>query len=550
MQIAIVDDAKENRQDLAILVEAMGFNVVFAGASVKALLAAEHPTIDVVLLNTALLDNGSAEILIASIKQLQHDIYLPIILIANDRNSTAILKNLQLGADDFHSKPFDSLILEAKLKAHLRTRELSQTLADRNRKLAWHNKNVQQEHKIVQNIFKNALSRNLLDYPHIDTFLLPHSRFNGDLYLIARGPIGNLYIMLGDFTGHGLAAAIGTLPASQTFFALAAQGAPISQIASEINRQLHNLLPESMFCCASFVELSASGERVSWWSGGMPPAMLIEPKQQQVRFIEPQHMPLGILNELEFEKSITLLRVERGSKLLLYTDGAIEIGVQNNVALGYKGLQELCQNANWDFAKITQQVTQAIGERGIDDDLSLVQLQCVATGFTHDESTKKLPQMPFTINVKVGPGEIRSVDPIAHILRGLSQMEGFKDFKASLYTVLSEAYNNAVDHGLLRMSSKVKASADGFDTYYQERSKRLTRLQQGEIEIELRYEPSQALIHVQVRDSGPGFSKLNEDHHTFPYGRGLMLIRELTENMRWSDDGRCIEFAFSLNHRY
>ncbi|MFU8784042.1 ATP-binding SpoIIE family protein phosphatase [Aliidiomarina sp.] len=549
MQIAIVDEAKENRQDLAILVNAIGFNVVFSGSSVKALLAIEDRTIDLVLLNTALLNNDFAGKLVTRIKQLQPDIYLPIILIANDRNSTAILKNLQLGADDFHSKPFDSLILEAKLKAHLRTRELSKTLADRNRKLAWHNKNVQQEHKIVQNIFKNALSRNLLDYPHIDTFLLPHSRFNGDLYLIARGPIGNVYIMLGDFTGHGLAAAIGTLPASQTFFALAAQGAPISQIASEINRQLHNLLPESMFCCASFVELSASGERISWWSGGMPPAMLVGP-EQRVGFLEPQHMPLGILDELEFESSITLLRVERGSKLFLYTDGAIEIGVQNNVALGYEGLRELCQNANWDFAKITHQVTEAISERGIDDDLSLVQLQCVATGFTHDESTNKLPQMPFTVNVKVGPGEIRGVDPIAHILRGLSQMEGFKGFKASLYTVLSEAYNNAVDHGLLRMSSKLKASADGFASYYQERSKRLTRLQQGEVEIALRYEPREALIHVQVRDSGPGFSLLNEDHHTFPYGRGLMLIRELTENMRWSDDGRCIEFAFSLKHRY
>lgn len=389
-----------------------------------------------------------------------------------------------------------------------------------------------------------------MNYPHVDTFLLPHTRFNGDLYLIARGPVGNLYVMLGDFTGHGLAAAIGTLPASQTFFALAAQGGSISQMASEINRQLKKILPENMFCCATFVELNESGQRISWWSGGMPPAMLVGENHTIIEYLHAQHMPLGILDEFEFENAITLTRAPAESKLFLYTDGAAEIGVQDNAALGYEGFEQLCQQADWNFQQIIEQLSEQINLRGADDDISLVQLHCVPTGFKQDTGNEELSKLPFVITVHLEAKEIRGIDPVAHILRGLSQMEGFKHFKAPLYTVLSEAYNNAVDHGLLQLSSTLKASVDGFDTYYKERNKRLTRLQHGHIEISLRYEPKYALLHILVRDSGPGFAMVPEGNDTFAFGRGLMLIRELTERLSWSDNGRCIEFSFSLQHRY
>lgn len=148
MQIAIVDDSADNLDSLTKLVEAIGFKVAYADGSVPSLLQAKDLPIDLILLNTSLIEE-CGDTTLTRIKNLQPSIYLPIILIANNRDSAEILKHLQLGADDFHSKPFDGLILEAKLKAHIRTRELSKTLAENNRKLAWHSKNVQQEHKIV-----------------------------------------------------------------------------------------------------------------------------------------------------------------------------------------------------------------------------------------------------------------------------------------------------------------------------------------------------------------------------------------------------------------
>ena len=41
--------------------------------------------------------------------------------------------------------------------------------------------------------------------------------FNGDLVLTAPAPNGGVYVLAGDFTGHGLSAAIGSLPVTEIF---------------------------------------------------------------------------------------------------------------------------------------------------------------------------------------------------------------------------------------------------------------------------------------------------------------------------------------------
>lgn len=549
MHIAIIDAAEDNREQLTATALECGYQASSVASVAAAQACAIERIADVVLLNVELLtchSEASAVALLQQLKGAKPEVYLPIILIANDRDSAALLMYLQLGADDFHTKPFDSLILAAKLKAHLRTRELSMAVVEKNRSLAWHSQRMQQEHRIVQNIFSNALSRNLSEYPHAETYLLPHSTFNGDMYLLAHGPLGNLYLLLGDFTGHGLAAAIGTLPASQTFFAMAAQGTPIGHIAEEINRQLNKLLPENMFCCATIIEMSASGEHISWWSGGMSPALLVSPKQQLTEQLHAQHLPLGVLDTDSFSSAISIVHVEQGSRLLLYSDGAVEIGVQQGNPLGFEGFLQLCSDCDWQFSTLTERIKTLIEERGIDDDLSLVQLHCVATGLNTQSQPPALSPLPFSISVVLGPREIRTIDPVAHIVRGLGQMEGFKNFKASLYTVLSEAYNNAVDHGLLQLSSVMKSSNAGFDDYYLQRSERLARLQHGKIEFKLTYNPKDGLLQVSCCDSGPGFLTQPEANEHYTYGRGLQIIRELAQSVCWSEGGRCIHFALSL----
>ena len=154
------------------------------------------------------------------------------------------------------------------------------------------------------------------------------------MFLVAQSPIGNLYCMLGDFTGHGLAAAIGALPASRVFYTMVQKGMAVNDIASEINILLYNLLPGHMFCAATIVELSASGKSISAWLGGLPDAYLIDKEGNVKQTLESQHMALGILDEHEFEYEVIHFETNQEMRLALATDGIIETSNKDDVFFG------------------------------------------------------------------------------------------------------------------------------------------------------------------------------------------------------------------------
>ncbi len=67
----------------------------------------------------------------------------------------------------------------------------------------------------------------------------PVEKSNGDLLLAAARPDGVHHVLIGDFTGHGLSAAIGGPMAEDIFYAMTAKGLPLEEILLEINRKLY-----------------------------------------------------------------------------------------------------------------------------------------------------------------------------------------------------------------------------------------------------------------------------------------------------------------------
>ena len=86
---------------------------------------------------------------------------------------------------------------------------------------------------------------------------VPQALFNGDLLLAAHAPAGQMFVLLGDFTGHGLPAAIGAMPLAETFYGMAAKGYSSTDILREINAKLKQILPVEMFCCATLLDIDA-----------------------------------------------------------------------------------------------------------------------------------------------------------------------------------------------------------------------------------------------------------------------------------------------------
>jgi diguanylate cyclase (GGDEF)-like protein len=114
--ILIVDDEIVSRYTVKVLLESEGYNLIFAESGAEALEKAQSAMPDVMLLDVMMPEMNGFEVC----QQLRTNprlAELPVVMVTalDDRESR--LKGLEVGADDFMSKPFD----KAELRARIRT---------------------------------------------------------------------------------------------------------------------------------------------------------------------------------------------------------------------------------------------------------------------------------------------------------------------------------------------------------------------------------------------------------------------------------------------
>ncbi len=549
MRILVVDDQELNRTMLEFMLKSEGYEVFLVENGRVAVDKFEQIQPDIILLDVIMPEMDGYETA-PLLKDKAGDRHLPIIFLTALDDQKSMIKCLDVGGDDFLAKPFDKVTLTAKIKAHYRSRELSTRIAVQKEKLQYHQNLMDREHSIVEHIFSNALKNNHFVEEIVEYHMSPASMFNGDLFLANRSPMGGSYVLLGDFTGHGLAAAVGALPTAQTFFAMTAKGLSVGDIAKEINSQLLHLLPDDMFCAACIFELTVNGTAASIWSGGMPETLLINVKEGIRQRIPSQHMALGILDEDEFEIDSYNFDVSEDDKIVACTDGVIEATDSRDEMFGQERLEALYKTqpgANLDDVIAT--LTKYCGTDKHEDDVSLIQINCKPINDLKATKVDEIQPLPWNFKLDLGPQEIRETDPVSQVLDMISAIKGMSIHRSALFLVLAELYNNSVDHGLLELDSAIKDGEDGFFEYYMQRQEALDSLRQGAVSIKVNYLPERKRVVFTIKDSGKGFdfetlnngNELNNTH-----GRGINLIDELCDNVSYSQGGARVIVEYSI----
>lgn len=126
-RILVVDDDANNRDVLARTLEKKGYTVVQAenGAEALRILREEAGAIEVVLLDILMPEMNGWE----TLQRLKADDLLkstPVIMISGLGETDAVVRGLELGAEDFVQKPFVPTILKARVSAaieHKRARD-------------------------------------------------------------------------------------------------------------------------------------------------------------------------------------------------------------------------------------------------------------------------------------------------------------------------------------------------------------------------------------------------------------------------------------------
>lgn len=561
LKALVADDAPANRRVLEALLSHLGFHVVTAQDGEEAVerFAADRP--DVVLLDVVMprMDGLDA---CRRIKEMAKEQFVPVLFLTALTEEDVVAKCIDAGGDDFLSRPFSASVLRAKIKALDRFRALHATMRTQARDLEGHQSRMLREIELGTEVLSRIIRADELAASNLQVLRSPASMFSGDLLMVARTPSGGQRVFLGDFTGHGLPAAIGALPVSEIFYSRTSSGVNIPDLVCHIDAKLQAILPDGVFLAACVLELTSGERKLLAWNGGIPDAIVFRPGAGIVRRFESTGLPLGLgVSSEEANRSLCVERVCPGDRVYVYSDGVIELAAPTGEMFGQDRLERFMPT-NAAPEEIFSSVVDSLerfraGAEQLDD---VTMIEVVADGSLLEPQSdcslwlKEPPPLSgWKFTFEVGPAALRAVNPLPLLMGQLKELRLPHSQEQAIYLILAELYTNALDHGVLKLDSRIKETSDGFARYHEMREEALALASSGLIQISVGIERSGAdyLLKVQVQDSGDGFSLSRcrgaLEGNSGASGRGIALVEQLCEKLTYSAGGTCAEATYRIH---
>lgn len=309
----------------------------------------------------------------------------PIILTTAFNETDYFLKAIQLGIDSYVLKPVSPDLLQAKLGEIAKMLNQSRELAEKNGQMKTLLKELQlyydaaeRENQIVTSLMDRTIhNENLVD-PLLHSWCAPATTFSGDLVAAQRAPNGDLYLILADATGHGLASAINLLPLTRIFYQMAKKEFSLSAMLREMNGAIRDQSTSDRFVTATLVRVDVSNRILEVWNGGNPPAAWLRGNGEILRLFASTNLALGIVGNDMLDVHTEVVQWDDFAQLILFSDGFAEAENAAGEQVGFEALLAKLTAAPHEkrFSVIVQTVQDHLGGRPAHDDMSLVVVEC------------------------------------------------------------------------------------------------------------------------------------------------------------------------------
>lgn len=558
MKILLVEDNPDDQQLAGIELARLGYRVLAAANGAEALEMFRREQPDVVITDIYMPGmDGFA--LTQAIQQRAAPRWQPVIFLSGHRDEDLQAKALGMGADAYIVKPVSAALLDAKLQVIARLLAMQRQAEERADVLGRYYAIEEEEKRIARHLMERMVNASKLEDPAVHFWIEAARGFSGDIIAAARTPGNVLHVMLADGTGHGLAASINVLPITPPFYSMTEKGFGIDAIAHELNAKVRQLLPTDRFVAATLASIDFAEGVIRVWNGGNPESVLLDARGHPKYVFSRTNVPLGVLDDHEFDATLEVRPFAAEVQLAMFSDGLLEAEDAQGRPFGFERLAATLVNTESArrLAALRTAVQGHQGGREASDDVSLLLVDCrrleqALMPVRHAESHPRGGQWHFTL--RLSAEELRQVDAVPLLLGLVANFEGARERAGELFVVLSELYNNALDHGLLRLDSRLKLGPGGMGDYLAERQRRLGRLAEGEVEICLEQvmRNGDPWLTIACRDTGPGFGHAGAtrpgagESGDLPFGRGLLLVNRIAGPIDFNETGNRISAAMSL----
>ncbi len=395
------------------------------------------------------------------------------------------------------------------------TRQLDSILVDK-KLLEKAINQVEQENDMAANIlYGHLLVKSADPLASVEYKIRSSTNFSGDLVLVKKSPGGQVFILLADATGHGLAATITIMPVMSVFDSMVGKGHQLPAIVSEMNKRLLQDLPDDRFVAATLIEINLQRGEMSVWNGAMPPSFYVNAQGQVQHSFCSRNMALGILDAEVFNSSPERYSLPDQGYLLSFSDGLIEQPNQHEQLFGQQRLLDLLARTpgkRWIEA-IFDEVEAHAQAMELLDDVSVCQIDFAQLSREiplllrksqmqnlHHDGEQPL-SCPFEWKLRL-QGEQLSRQALPALCHDLLHNLGMgKDLASRAYSCLLYFSQLVLDQLLLKLDTQLTLV-----DYYQQKSLALKQLNLGdfiELQLEGRLEPQPHLIiRIQASQSG------------------------------------------------
>jgi phosphoserine phosphatase RsbU/P len=325
--LLVVDDNEDNRYTLTRRLQREGYtNLTAAVGGQEALELLAKQRFDLVLLDVMMPGLNGYEVLerMRADNRLRH---IPVIMISALDEIDSVIRCIELGAEDYLSKPFNPTLLRARVGASLekkRLRDEIMAVLDQ----------IEGELQAARQIQLSMVPTEFLvptpDRPvEVYATLEPARRVGGDLYDFFWGEDGRMYFVVADVSDKGAPAAL-YMARTKTMIRLVAtlyrlpDGTPMEPhlIIEKVNEGLSLENQQGMFVTVFLGILNPATATLSFCNAGHNRPYLLKVTDGVSVLNSARSKPLGIRPTFTYQTES--LKLMPGDGLFIYTDGITE----------------------------------------------------------------------------------------------------------------------------------------------------------------------------------------------------------------------------------
>jgi sigma-B regulation protein RsbU (phosphoserine phosphatase) len=213
----------------------------------------------------------------------------------------------------------------------------------------------------------------------VDAYYHPVRTIGGDFGLVNPLDDRHLNLLVCDVSGHGIGSAlVANRIYSETMTQLGS-GRPLAEILQHLNRfVMQDLGSSALLFTLAAARIDVTGRRMIFAGAGHPPGMIVTPGEEP-RLLESRSMVLGGLPDAVASEAAIEVPLNKGDRVVLYTDGISEVFDARGEMLGTEGVQKIVrETALLPFGDMQQALLNRVAawrEGAPTDDMSLVLLE-------------------------------------------------------------------------------------------------------------------------------------------------------------------------------